>query len=689
MLNKLPAACLILLALSAHADSKLKLDTAKSIRIEYLSPSWNKNPNQADSSSILFRDGNSGKIARVELQETGANTGQFVGYFRISWQTNSEISPELYIPPQGMFATADQMKKIDDLIKENLLLRKPFFMNGATAGSQAISLFDTKEQALAAMDQFRKSASGKPIVDNSAIDAQRRSEAMTEANRQAEIARVQENERVRMALDELKKKDDLKKQQEQMDAAEKARRQAEAKRLADLALKDYKAEKYKDAESKYSQATELDPFNNSFYFQYGVTLFRNENFNKSIVVLKLADGPGVNPIERDYFLALNYLKTKEFTSAYQDFEKIKAKNDKTLSPSSSFFMGVIDFQKERYEPAKTNFEYTLDQSSDPAMDKQAEAYIEQIANIMAFAKERAKKFIFTLNFGLQSDSNILAYSNTQIDAGVQTGLSGYRWMYGGSIEWRPLYSEKHEWSTLLSVSDLYSMDNKFKANTDFQNTDPLVMSLAFPYKFKGTLFSKAFMLGLTPSVETMSMNADATGSREQISNSTVLKTEQTYVMNENWFSAYNLELRSDKSLLTTADDDNQSASKITLMTVNTFFKNKEKTEANIWEAGVAQNTANGKNSTYFRYDLAGTYMMPAFWQTSFTARLGIYNAKYGLHTTGRTDSNTGLTLGLRKPLSDSLSWTLNGTYTINKSTLDSSDYKKYLLMTVLTWNTSL
>jgi hypothetical protein len=69
--------------------------------------------------------------------------------------------------------------------------------------------------------------------------------------------------------------------------------------------------------------------------------------------------------------------------------------------------------------------------------------------------------------------------------------------------------------------------------------------------------------------------------------------------------------------------------------------------------------------------------------------LGYYQQDYGSHTTGRADTNTGLTLGLSKPITKSWTFSTNANYTINKSTNDANDYKKYSIGTTFSWNGSL
>lgn len=690
-------ACVLPLSLQAQETKKLRLDASKPLRLSYFSQAWNKNPNVVESGIILFRDADTGRIAKIEVTETEMNSGKFVGSYIISWSQGQEVTPEIYVVPARMKNDSDQNNRLEKMIKDGILLRKPYFLRPEDKKSVAITVFDSRDQAMKAFEEYRKQvqtktsldpAQGKNIVDPAALAAQEKARLAEEQKIQEEMALKAEADRKILAEIEAKKQEDLKKAQEALSVTERARRKQQAANFAEKALEQYKAADYKSAELNFEKAVALDPENKNFFYQYGVTLYKTENYNKSLVILDLADGRDYSPSEKQYYQALNYMKLKEPVPAAEKLKSVRDSQDKVLSPTASFLLGIIEFQTEDYEAAKKSFEYVLDQSSDPKLDEQAEAYIEQIANVMYYQKEREKKFILTFNLGLMYDSNILSVSNSQIDAGTPTDLEGFRSVYGGSIEYRPIYSDKHEFSALLSVNDMYSLSKNLRAEPAFQNTDPLSLSFALPYKFKGEAFSKPYQLGLTPSYETIQMNSDGNGARETLVNSLVLKIDQTFVMNENWFSNYLLELRSDDSQLTSSGDDDMTAKKISLGTTNTFFQDKKKTEAWIAELGLAQNMAEGKNQEYTRLDVAGSYLAPWKWDTSWTARLGLYLADYPNHSVGRKDTNTSLTLGLRKALTENLTGMLTGNYSINKSSLDSSDYKKYLIMTVFSWNSA-
>lgn len=657
------------------------MDSNKPVKVDYSSKSWNKSPDKADAAKILFRDAGSGRLAQIEMQESGINSGYFVGYYQISFRPEADVLPELYVVPQKMLSSLDQLKKIEQLIKEGVLLKKPFFLRQESANLQAISMFDTREQALQAYQDYK---SNKPLVDRAALEAQQRAQILAEKLNLEALAKKQELERQRLEAEEKRKLDEKKRLQAEMDAATKLARQKQALALADEAMKLYRKEDFKGAEEKFEKSSELDPNNSTIYYQYGVTLYKNEKYNKSLVSLNLASGKDVNPVEKEFYIALNHMKLKEFDSAYKEFINVKNKNDKMLSPSASFFAGVIDFQKERYDESQKLFEYTLDNSNDAKMDQQAEAYIEQIANIKSFLTNKAKTFIITANLGLMHDSNILnSATNTS------TSLAGFRWAYGGGVEFRPIYTPNHEFSTTLNLSDMYSTDSGMKAKTEFQNTDPLSYILAFPYKYKGQAMGKPYQMTLSPSIESTSMNADGAGSREKIVDSTVLKNDNTFVMNEDWFATYSFEIRSDSSKIAVADpNEDQTASKITVGTSQTFFKNKKKTEAMIFDAAVANNAANGNNQKYLKLDVGLAYTQPWLWATNWNGKLALSQTNYGSHSSSRKDTSYTLSTGLQKPINDSWASSLNFSYVNNGSNLDSNKYNKYTLMLGMAYNTS-
>lgn len=675
-----------LFALIHHtsASAQIVIDSIRPILIDYTSPTWNQKPNSNEIHAILFRDGKSGKMARVLMTETGNNTGVFHATYNISWGTQ-EISPELYIVSEDLLKSAEQMKKIEKNIADGTLFRKSTFVRGNAKGQNLITIYDTKEQALKAFEDYQKIRVNKPPVDPAALEAQANAKLELERKMRLENSLKSEVARSVLEKDLRGKIANDKSKYQQLNPAEKAKNNQRAKEIAAEGMKLYQAEKYTESEKKFEQAASLNPTDPSYYFQYGVCLYRNEKYSQSIVVLRVAEGPNVNAVEKEYYQGLDYFKMKDLESAQKHFINVKAKNDKSLSPSSSFFSGIINFQKENYDGAKSDFEYVLDQSSDPALDKQAEAYIEQIANAMAFKKEQSKKYLVTLTAGVMYDSNVSSTGRTLMSA-LTTDAYGIHDSLSGTLEYRPVYTQKHEASISLSASNSWSHEVDFDANKTFQNADPLVIDIAVPYKYKGLLFGKGYQMGAKFTLESIDMNADAKGDPERVIESKIFANDHTFVMSENWFSTYAIELRRDESKLTLTDtNDDASANKISLTTTQIFFQNQKKTEAWIGNFGLSRNSADGKNVNFNRYDIGATYMMPGVWDTTWTANLAYYNVVYPDISSNRADSDYASTVSVRKPINESLAASITASYAMNVSNVPANDYDKYFILTNLTY----
>ncbi len=682
MLTLISRLLLVCVSATAWAQSRnltLKLDNSKPVRLDYSSRSWNKDPEKIESHFLLLRDAGTGKMARIALQETGPNTGAFQGSYQISFRHNMDILPEIYLVPEDLIKNPDSLRRIDSLIRDGTLLRKPFFLR-QEPHSQALSVFDTREQAVQAFDLYKRNG---PSISQAANNAQRMALAMSEKAAAALQAQKNLSERARLAEEEQAKREAQARAQAALTEEDRRNRIEQAKAIAANAMALYKQERFKEAEVEFAKATDLDPENKGYYFQYGVTLYKNEKYNRALVALPLADGPDVNALERDFFIALCHMKIKENKTAIKEFNEIKAKEDKVLSPSAAFYAGVIEFQTENYDPAQAQFEYVLDKSSDTKLDQQAEAYIEQIANIKAFLKNKAKKFLYTFSLGFGYDSNIL----NQASSGSATDMAGYRIPMGLSLEFRPVYSESHEFSAILALSNTMSYNNKFASSVTLQQADALTANLSLPYKYKGQLFKKGYQMTVYPAYETTAMNVDTTkagpiDNRETIVNSMILHNDNTFVMSDDWFSTYSIEYRSDASqIVVPSEDDNQSATKYSLTTSQVFFKDKKKTIAFSYDGGLSLNQAKGINQRYQRLDLGVTYLTPWIAETSATIRLAAYTSKYPVATVSRTDNNLGLTLGLAKPLNERWSSNVGATYNNNMSNVETSAYNKYTITT--------
>ncbi|MGE0631621.1 MAG: hypothetical protein AB7O96_04395 [Pseudobdellovibrionaceae bacterium] len=648
--------------------------------IEYDFRPWNKNPKEVETGFLIVRDSKSGRVAKIVLQETEPDSGVFIGQYVLTFAYDqTEVTPEIYTPPKSMIEKTDSIKAMTKLIESGALVRKPTLARKFKKGFQKLQIYDSREQAMEALEKLRN-AGGKSPVDPSVLESQRRAAYEAEKLRLEEEAKRREQERLRLAELEAKRIEELRKEKDRLSAAEKAKRAEQAKKLSAEGMKLYAAENFTEAEKAFKQAAELDPSNRSFFFQYGITLYRLNKFNDSLVALKFAGDADVDKNQLSYYSGLNLMQLKEYKEALAKFTSVEESKDPALSPTAGFYAGVIEFTQENYPAAKKHFEFTIDNSQNNAqLDAQAESYIEQIAAILQFEEERKTKFIFSLNIGEQYDSNVLQVSNSG-SAGNPTDKAGWRTLFMASAAYRPVYSQAHEFSGSLNYLDMYTMNDKFKSSSTLQAADPMMIGVSFPYKFK----SAKYQLALTPGVEALYLNMDASGSRELLMNSNYVKADNTFVVSDSFFSNLNLEARTDDSVYT--GTNNSDASKLTIASVNTKFVDKKKTTAWIGEFSYQMNNAKGDDEAYNKMELALGYLVPVFWESSMMTRLGWYSQIYPSHSSDRKDTNLGLTLALSKPFTPKISGSLVATYNQNASNVSTSEYDKYSLMTLFSWS---
>lgn len=671
------------------------VSTNTAMSISYGSAKWNTDPKKIDSASIIFRDAKTNKTALIIVDETAPDSASFQGKYIIRWGDDEQIIPEVYIPPQEMMKNPNWLKEFNEKIKTGKLKRKPFLSRKSDKGVRTFDVFDTKEQAEVAakardeakkIEQEAKDAKATPQMEKalSKTAAAALLEAEKLAKIEAEILQLaaaeasREAERARLAQIEKQREEERQRKQAELNAAEKAKRREDANRVANEAMELYKKGDFPKSEELFRQSIDLDPENKNYYYYYGIALFRNDKNNESIVILKqVGESKDYDIVEKDYYIGLNYFKLKEWQNGLDIFKKIKATDHKTLSASSAFYEGLILFNMLKYEEAKIPFQEVLDnQNSDPKLDAQAESYLEQIAGILYFAAQKAKKILTSTSIGVQYDSNILFISNAQLDQGTASDLGGTRFLLLTSGQFRPIYEQDREFSSQLSLLYMYS------SNAAHAKADPFLVSLMFPYVSKGTMLDLGSKWDLTPGIEVLFLDADNDGTRENLMNSGVLGISNTLILNSERISVVTANLRQDES--PTLSDS--TAFKISINTTQMKFLNKERNTLVSGDVGYSINNSKGSDYYYSRIDLKGTYMTPWKWNSTGVASLGYYLADYSKKASPKSDSNYSLNLAMSRPISEAMTGTLTANYTIQKSTDETYSYNKWSLMYMVTAN---
>lgn len=660
--------------------SDVKIQLSRPLYIEFSNKSWNKNSKEIDTGRLLLRDSQSQQVYLVEMRETAANSGEFKGQYQLDANSKyNQATVQIYIPPQS----SEQSEKLDlnRMVQDGVATRKPYFFRVQNK-EQRITVFQSKEQALEAYRYFVRSGQSAQVINPNLLETQARAQIekqkQEEAKRQADI----QSQIANQALLLEKQMRERIEAQKLMDQAQRQQQKIKAQELANQALTAYNEEKFDQAAKLFDQAIELDPDNQSFYFQYGVSLYRIEQFEKSAAYLNQVPASNLDN-QKFLFLGLNHLKLQNWNLAFSAFEQIK--NDKELGPTANFYLGIIDFSNEKLDSSQKYFEQVLDTSTDAKMDQAAENYIEQILNLKRYRELQSKKWTLTGNLGMAYDSNILTVSPDV----VATDLAGVRTSYGVNLEYRPIYSEKHEFLGQISFSDLYSMNTGLQPKSEFQNVDPQSVGLILPYRWKGTIGKRTAQVGVTPTIRQTSMNADQVGGREVILQSTGVTTDLSLVQSETLTGTYALELRNDDSKTDSAEEDNQDALFIGLNSTYTYFFDAENpSKAYLFDAGLGLNNAAGVNQKYTSLNLGAGLLQPGFFKALWITKLNVTHKTFGQHVANRADTLVTATLLMQKQIKDKLQASGILMYNQNISNVTTLAYNQFMLMGQLTWQTS-
>lgn len=461
-------------------------------------------------------------------------------------------------------------------------------------------------------------------------------------------------------------------------------RKNKAQSLAIKALEKYRNGAYKDSVQLFAEATTLDPESDTYYFQYGVALYKTENYKKSLATLSIAEGQTSNQTELTYFKALNHMKLEEYDQALEEFSSVQDENDVNLSATSSFFAGNIAFRREKYPEARGHLEYTLDHSKDPKTDQQAENLIEEIDRIEAFQSKSKEIYHYSLTAGTGYDQNVLNI----VTQNAATNNEAIRFSYSGNFLYRLLYDYRNEFSADFNLSDMYSVKTNFHADASIQTADPLVISLGLPYHHQSIIGKTAVTWGFTPQYQSISMNLDGSG-RKTILTSTLGKLDATFMRNALWLSSYRLEYSLDQSGLTAATaDDNLSGIKTTLGTTQTRLLDQKGIRTWNYSLDYTLDQTQGKNYQYTKWAAGLGYGDKFYNDHDGSLKLDYSNTNYAQASTARIDNLLVLTATAGKEYWPAIYLSYSSQYNMSTSVVSSYNYDKFAFNVSLTYSGS-
>lgn len=494
--------------------------------------------------------------------------------------------------------------------------------------------------------------------------------------------RIQEQTRLSFEAQEALKRAELLKQQELKSKEEKEKNKKLAAEKAAQAYVFYQKQNFKEATKLYEEASDLDPENDIFLYQYGVSLYKVNNYNKSLSILSMAEGGNQDPLEHRYYVALNHLKLNEFEKALSDFKEIKDDDDIKFSPISAFFAGNIELKQNKFKDSRENFQYVLDKSSDPQLDKEAELKLEELDRLESFYDSQKEIYRYTLFVGPQYDGNVLNISTQNL----ATNSEAIRLQYGGNFTYNAYRTMKSLYAVQFDLSDMYSLDKNLKADSTIQSADPLQMGLKVPMNHQWSMIGKDFYSNVTPSYSILSMSDDG-GARKQIQTSLGIAFDLNWVQKRRWVNIAKAEYVSDTStLVVSSDDDRQSAKRTTLGYSLIRLLDDKGSKSLAGDLSYILNSALGKNNNYNKTILGLSYNFP--WTALYKgfSKLEYTDLKYPDNSSLRKDSIIVASIAASKDLTKTQNMSMNFAYTVNSSNVDSYKYNKFLVGFLYTYS---
>lgn len=666
----------------------ISVDAKSTIRLNYGRREWNADATKLDAAVIFLREGATGRIVQIELEESAPDSAVFSGIYSISWEKLEGMRAEFYAPPQKLLADIAGRKQIASMIESKELKRLPFVLRkDPVTGAQNIELFDNPSQARTAYRAFQAEQQLLVALKNRYEDRAQTLDTAAIAAEQAEFEESSRNlaERVRMSQLETQRLAQLLQTYSNLTSEERARRQSEARKASEQAMLDYRANRFSEAKENFQKAVDLDPSSRNYYFQYGVTLYKLDDFNRALVYLDLAEAKSVNTVEREFYRGLSFYRLKDSRGALESFEKVGAAKDPLISPSARFYRGVIYFERKQWSEARTEFQAVLDESKDPALDTRAEAFLENILRQQQFDTERSKKWSLTATIGELYDDNVLVSSDSERDRGTATDNEALRTLLQGSLRYRPIYEETSEFAIQLDAMTLYSVDTSFQRAASISNADPTVVALTLPYTHKGLFLGKGHKFDIIPGIEATYMGIEG-GEWKMIYQSYLASFQNLFIVSDRYLTSLNLDLRSDNSNLSTSTgDDDSTAIKSKFSWSNINFL-EDKSQIIVSDLAFTLNNSKGKNSVFNRIDIGVGYVTPFFWDMTFSTKLSYFHLTYPENSTGRIDDSVTLSLGLTRKLSELLTGGFMTSYNINGSNTSANQYKRFNAMFTLTAN---
>lgn len=483
-------------------------------------------------------------------------------------------------------------------------------------------------------------------------------------------------ERVSMEEQAALQKQALAEQQARLSNEQKQAQLQKAKKYATHAMNLYKAGQFPKAIKFFNLATEFDPENLEYLYQYAICLYKNKEYNRSLALLSLSEGAEVNSVERSYYTAMNHMMMKDRETALKKFAELKEEGHPELSPMAGFYAGHLEYQKQNYSAARKHFEWVVDHSKNPKLDRESEKMLDEIDRQENFIAATREKYHYSFYIGPQYDSNVLNIAA----ASVSTGVAALRANYGATFGIFLYRKPNFDFSTELALNDYYSTKTNFSSDATLQTADALEGSVSLPVRWE--------KFDITPAYKTIYL-APSGGTRTLAISSTVLSVEHSALLAPTWILRSKIEGSSDQSKLSvTSTDDSQSGSRATVSFSFIKLYDLKGENSLTTEIGYSKNQTEGINYRSTKPSVALTYAFPGWWRNLAMTRLDFYQQAFTEATTSRTDQVWSLLASQSKKFAQNWDFTFGAQFSSSSSNVETYKYDKYMLTTLFTYSRS-
>ncbi len=679
-------------------DSKKRAQIRNSRKLEvfYEKLSWNQKSTEIESGYLYLKDRKTGKVIEMKLSETQPDSGVFNIEYPIGVLKLKTIEAEIYSPPQGMLKDDGRLSMAENLIEDGSVKRKPFLLRVLRQRGQIVDVFDDKEKALAAFERYKEemgidkdSVESESIIEVANKDKPERTkvvdsstlQSMFLANENDLEATNEKNKELREVLRnlELKRRKTIEENAKLWSSAQEKANAKEANDLIGKGVAQLNNTNYEESMEAFLKASDLDPDDEDIYEQYGISLYRLKKYNQAIVVLDISKPTAERVDEKNYYIGMSYFQLKDYGNAVASLEKVIQNKNEAFGPTAAFYKGLSLIELQKYDEAKLAFQYVLDHSKNPEMDKRAESYIEYTLDRKSIAEKQSHWFFMDGVLGLMYDSNIVLARDQARELGLVTNEEGFRGLVQLSPRLRPYYSNSDEINIRFDFTMLQSRDEDFSTNAVAETADPIIMSLSVPWTHRGSLDGKGYFFDLAPAYEQIIMDLDGTGNAT-ITNSIKLRFDNTLVISKSWIAKGDwFFAQNDSNIL--GDETSADSFSGGLRLSSIFVLNKDAERYIIPEFSYQINDAKAAIYHFNRVDIATTFTTGVFAGFIWNSRAGYYLANY---ESRRTDNNYTLSTGLTKRLNSHWNWGINGSYIINDS--NTNYYNKHNIVTTFSFS---